>query len=708
MAHSNQRTRARGENWKGIDQLLRNGRRGLPGGLTLARLLAKHRGVRNPRDLPVLTLRQILAWADAHHERTGEWPTRRSGRVRSARAETWDAIQYALHYGRRGLPGRTTLTRVLATHRKRPYPRPVAATRRQILAWVKAHYKRTGRWPTANSGPVRGSRGETWSRMDNALRRRTRGQPAGSSLAKLLGIHFGVRNQKNLPPLTLKQVRAWASAHHKRTGRWPTVKSGAVREAQGETWNAIYDALRVGGRGLPRGAKWVGTPASPRGQLSKTQRPSLTASQILTWAKAHHKRTGRWPMIASGPMRGTRNETWSRVNNALRRGDRGLPGGSSLTRLLVEQCGMRDPRHPPRLTLKQILAWADAHHRRTGGWPTSGSGPVPESPGETWAAINDALLFGFRGLPGGPNLIKRVAMHRNRPIRRFGRRVTKAQILAWSKAHHERTGKWPIGSSGSVHTAPGEKWQTLDNALRYGLRGLPGGSSLPQLLAKHYGVRNRMDPPRLTHKTILAWADAHHQRTGDWPSTSTGKVQAAPGENWSVINVALQQGHRGLPGGSSLVELLSAHRKTHYRRKGLPLKRSQILDWAAAHHELTGKRPTKRSGPVRDIPGETWAAIDASLRVGSRTLPRGSSLAELLNRHYTPAYQGVGQRLTTEKILKWADDFRRRLGRWPTKKSAYVDPSRGEKWSTIDLALREGHRSLAAGSSLRKLLRANR
>jgi hypothetical protein len=31
---------------------------------------------------------------------------------------------------------------------------------------------------------------------------------------------------------------------------------------------------------------------------------------------------------------------------------------------------------------------------------------------------------------------------------------------------------------------PDEKWRNIDNALRYGLRGLPGGSSLAKLLAE--------------------------------------------------------------------------------------------------------------------------------------------------------------------------------------------------------------------------------
>lgn len=60
----------------------------------MAGLLAEHRGYRNIQDLPDLTLEQILAWADQHKERTGEFPTRNSGGVESA-DETWAGIAHS-------------------------------------------------------------------------------------------------------------------------------------------------------------------------------------------------------------------------------------------------------------------------------------------------------------------------------------------------------------------------------------------------------------------------------------------------------------------------------------------------------------------------------------------------------------------------------------------------------------------------------------
>src|SRR5689334_5869044 len=81
------------EKWSNLDAVLRIGRRGLPSGLSLARLLAEHRGVRIRKALPPLCVRDILLWADLHEERTGAWPTRNSGPIADAPGETWCGVE---------------------------------------------------------------------------------------------------------------------------------------------------------------------------------------------------------------------------------------------------------------------------------------------------------------------------------------------------------------------------------------------------------------------------------------------------------------------------------------------------------------------------------------------------------------------------------------------------------------------------------------
>ena len=141
--------------------------------------------------------------------------------------------------------------------------------------------------------------------------------------------------------------------------------------------------------------------------------------------------------------------------------------------------------------------------------------------------------------------------------RKFPSRLTIPRILAWANAHHRRTGKSPNQQAGPIDAAPGETWLAVDSALRKGRRGLVGGSSLARLLAKKRGVENRLALPPLTVERILAWANAHHARTGRWPTSGDGPVEGMPGEAWGKINAALKQGHRSLPDGSSLARLLA-------------------------------------------------------------------------------------------------------------------------------------------------------
>ena len=87
--------------------------RGLPGGSSLACLLAQRRGVRNPRTAPPLSEARVLAWADTFHDRTGTWPNADSGPIAEAPGETWCAVDNALCAGRRGLSGGSSLSQLL-------------------------------------------------------------------------------------------------------------------------------------------------------------------------------------------------------------------------------------------------------------------------------------------------------------------------------------------------------------------------------------------------------------------------------------------------------------------------------------------------------------------------------------------------------------------------------------------------------------------
>jgi hypothetical protein len=119
------------------------------------------------------------------------------------------------------------------------------------------------------------------------------------------------------------------------------------------------------------------------------------------------KRTGERPRSYSGlVLDGYLGDNWRKIDNGLRLGLRGLAGGDSLAKLLVEARDVRSPRYLPDLPEGAILAWADRHHASTGDWPIDQSGTVPGEKGEDWHNIDAALRQGLRGLPGGSSLAK--------------------------------------------------------------------------------------------------------------------------------------------------------------------------------------------------------------------------------------------------------------------------------------------------------------
>src|SRR6185312_13394772 len=246
----------------------------------------------------------------------------------------------------------------------------------------------------------------------------------------------------------------------------------------------------------------------------------LTVGLILSWADEFHKEHGRWPHGNDSFVSRTSSEKWGNIDMALSRGNRGLRGGDTLAKLLLRHRGRPHHNFPPDLTIPQILAWADAHRRRTGQWPGPHDGGIPRTR-QTWSAIQSALQRGKRGLPGGTSLARVLAEHRGVRNHLAVPTLTEKQILTWADDHHRRTGQYPKHLDGPILCAPGESWLAMEIALVRGHRGLSGGDSLAKLLARSRGVRNKSAIPVLTVKQIKKWAVAFNGRTGKWPTVTS-------------------------------------------------------------------------------------------------------------------------------------------------------------------------------------------
>jgi hypothetical protein len=285
--------------------------------------------------------------------------------------------------------------------------------------------------------------------------------------------------------LSEDEIMRWARAFHSREGYWPTLHSGPIADTFGETWSAVNSSLSSGSRGLSGGSSLARLLAAQGVERSQSERSPLTIEEILEWADAAHRRDGCWPTERSGPIEGAPGETWRRIARALQNGTRGLPGRSSLARLLVEHRGARSRRPSAPLTVERLLEWADSYREREGRWPTRNSGPVAGVPEESWNALDRALHYGYRGLPSQSSLARLLAAHRDVRNRKALPKLTIEEILAAADAHYGRHGTLPDLHAGPIEDLRRETWSGVNSALHIGGRGLPGGLTLVRLFKKH-------------------------------------------------------------------------------------------------------------------------------------------------------------------------------------------------------------------------------
>jgi superfamily II DNA or RNA helicase len=614
----------------------RKGRIKLPSNivLTVPRLLLNDfeqafyvRAVSATSDRLPLTIEEVLSRADEFKRRTGKWP--KAGLQKTAAdKDSWGHIDVCLAKGFRGLPGGTTLARLLYTHRgvRHHLFRP-PFTVEQILSWADAYHAAHGEWPYAHSGLIDGT-AEKWSAVNSALNAGRRSLPGGSSLARLLHEERGVDNHLTLASLSKSQILRWADDYYAKYRRWPKIRSGKV-DGTDETWSGLNAALATGARGLRGGSSLSRLLARTRGHRSHLDAQALSIKRILEWADVYRSKHGSWPNTYSGPIPGTR-DTWRKIDGALKGSLRGLTCRTSLAALLAKKRKARTKLSLPRLTHDQILAWADAYIAQHDKWPTAKSGPI-DGTGESWSGVSAAMRVGMRGLSRGITLAELLRQHRGNRNLAWRPKLTEELILGWADKFHDRNGHWPTVSSGRIDGTD-ETWTGVSVAMRNGKRGLSGNVTLTDLLAIHRGHRNLRKLCQLSEDQILTWADEYHSRNRRWPSSRSGSIPGTQ-ETWALVNDALTRGSRGLTGKTTLAQLLVTRRGVRSVRYLPPLTEKQVLDWIARHERLTGELPSAKSKWVLNEP-ESWFNLSQSLRLGLRGLTGGSSLAKLRRRHY--------------------------------------------------------------------------
>ncbi len=255
------------------------------------------------------------------------------------------------------------------------------------------------------------------------------------------------------------------------------------------------------------------------------------------------------------------------------------------------------------------------------------------------------------------------------------------RVLWLADRYHDHYGKWPKTVSGRVDFGSGFTWQAVDRWLRDGSRGLPGGISLADLLAEHRGARKRAMASDFDVESILAKADSYYKKHAKWPKFNSGPVSGWPGETWQKVNSALSKGIRGLHGGSTLTQLLYERRGADMFAWAPRLTYDKILAWVDSHYAFTNKWPHDRDGEIADAPSETWLGVNFAMVRGTRGLEPGLSLAALLQQKRGIRSKRYAPGLNTETILKWADAYYERTGKWPVSNSGGLVESPDDSWN---------------------------
>jgi hypothetical protein len=89
---------------------------------------------------------------------------------------------------------------------------------------------------------------------------------------------------------------------------------------------------------------------------------------------------------------------------------------------------------------------------------------------------------------------------------------------------------------------------------------------------------------------------------------------------------------------------------------------SQILAWADAFKERSGRWPLNTDGVAEGGPNMTWCAVDQALIKGHRGLRGGQSLAKLLLTHRKRRHRKLLPDFSPAQILLWADAHHARTG----------------------------------------------
>jgi flavodoxin len=350
------------ESWAAIDQLFRKGSKGYParglqnsGYSSLADFIDKNYAREKKNDL---TPTEIKNWADTYLETNEKFPSVSSGAIKNADGsdtqETWVGINALFVRASKGSPARglqncgySSLADFVDKTYQRRRKEKFDLTIEQIKNWVDAYLETNEKFPSKLSGAIKNADGsdtrESWAAIEKLFREGSKGRPARglqnsgySSLADFIDKTYQ-RERKEKYDLTIEQIKNWVDAYLETNEKFPSVSSGAIKNADGsdtqETWKGIDALFRIASKGYPaRGLQHSGSSSLTDfidKNYGREKKNDLTLTEIKNWVDAYLETNKKFPSAYSGAIKNAdgsdTQETWKGIDALFRIASKGYP-----------------------------------------------------------------------------------------------------------------------------------------------------------------------------------------------------------------------------------------------------------------------------------------------------------------------------------------------------------------------------------------------
>ncbi|MFJ1470156.1 hypothetical protein [Massilia orientalis] len=197
--------------------------------------------------------------------------------------------------------------------------------------------------------------------------------------------------------------------------------------------------------------------------------------------------------------------------------------------------------------------------------------------------------------------------------------------------------------------------------------------------------------PVISIEQLRQAVESYREAHGLFPIADDG--QALPGLTWRTIDRRLRDGHRGLPGATSLRKWLDENYQAE--RYVAPYSSASMRAWVVTHREANGGAfPHVASGEILGA-NRTWMDVNDALRKRQLAFTKSGSLSSWLDDQFPLDRKKKATLLTADLIISLVEAYRAEHdGSFPYRESGKV-AGLNMTWTQLDNALRQGGKSLA-------------